>query len=213
MTPSTLPVSASLCYLCITENTPPEQQGRYLHIVCESCQRPYCDKHASILDSTYCHPCKNDFQVTRQDFICAGVQVSHKVDEKTGEVLRDTKGEPLLERRPYSTKSKQIILFGNDWLFSEIKMSELTEEQCELKLEWHKAHVSYLEMLITQHRITKAHKLAQVKVPQVQRTEKKSKEKKEKSLEILAQSLQGMKPEDLALLMQRLQESVKNGNK
>lgn len=205
--PSAQPAIPSLCYLCLSENTPVEEQGRELRISCTKCERPYCDKHASPLDSTCCTPCLNDFQVTKQDFICAGVEVSHRIDAN-GHVVKDNNGNPVQVRRPYQTKSKQIILFGNDWLFAELKMSEMSEEQCEISLEWHRAHVSYLEQCITQHRIDKAHKLAQVKIPAAQRTEKKVKEKKEKSLEMLAESLKNMKPADLAQLMKRLQESV-----
>lgn len=210
-------ISQTLCYLCLADNTPPDQQGTSLHVNCESCNRPYCEKHASILESTYCQPCKNDFQVTKQDFICAGVETSHKIDEKTGKVITDEKGDVVIVRRPYQTKSKQIILFGNDWLFSELKMSEMTEEQCETALEWHRAHVSYLEHCITQHRVTKAHKLAQVRITPAERqaakqAKSKTREKKQASLEMLAQSLQNMSKQDLATLMQRLQESV-NGEK
>lgn len=211
-TTNTIPTIPTLCYLCIADNTPQEQQGVELHVNCDKCNRPYCDKHASVLESTSCNACLHDFQVTKQDFICAGVETSHKVDAK-GKVVTNEQGEPIIVRRPYQTKSKQIILFGNDWLFSELKMSELTEEQCEIKLEWHRAHVSYLEQCITQHRITKAHKLAQVRITPIQRQqqEKKTRDKKQKSLEMLAQSLQSMSPSDLAMLMQRLQESVNGG--
>jgi len=207
-----IPTIPTLCYLCLTDNTPVEMQGLELRVNCTKCSRPYCEKHASILDATYCNGCLNDFQVTKQDFICAGVETSHKLDHH-GRVVTNEKGEPIIVRRPYQTKSKQIILFGNDWLFAELKMSEMSEEQCDVALEWHRAHVSYLEQCITQHRITKAHKLAQVRVPHAVRTEKKAKEKKEKSLEMLAQSLKSMLPNDLAALMQRLQESVAGGGK
>jgi hypothetical protein len=202
----------SLCYLCLADSTPIEMQGLELRINCLKCNRPYCEKHASILDSTNCNACLNDFQVTKQDFICAGVETSHQLDHK-GRVITNEKGEPIIVRRPYQTKSKQIILFGSDWLFAELKMSEMSEEQCEVSLEWHRAHVSYLEQCITQHRITKAHKLAQVRIPHAVKTEKKAKEKKEKSLEMLAQSLKSMSPSDLASLMQRLQESLAAGVK
>jgi hypothetical protein len=207
-TTPTGPVIPSLCYICIADNIPQDARGTHLHVLCDVCQRPYCDKHASFLDATCCQACKNDFQVTRQDYVIAGVEVSHKLDPLTGEVVRDAHGDAVMERRPYRTTSRQIILFGNDWLFSEIKMSQLSEEQCEIKLEWHRAHVSYLEQCITQHRIAKAHKLAQVRIPAAQRVEKKAKERKEKSLELLAASLKGMKSEDLAALMMRLQENV-----
>jgi hypothetical protein len=212
---STPPQIHTLCYLCLIENTPLEQQGVELHVNCDKCQRPYCEKHASVLESTSCSACLNDFQVTKQDFICSGVEVSHKVDEQ-GKVIVDEKGEPVRVRRPYQTNSKQIILFGNDWLFSELRMSDLTEEQCEVKLEWHRAHVSYLEQCITAHRITKAHKLAQVRISPAERAAQKQnttkkREKKQASLEMLAQSLQNMSKADLATLMQRLQESVGGG--
>lgn len=210
--PPEIPPPHTLCYLCLADNTPVEMQGVELHVNCLKCNRPYCEKHASILDSTYCNACQNDFQVTKQDFICAGVETSHQVDHK-GRIVTNEKGEPIIVRRPYQTRSKQIILFGNDWLFAELKMSEMDEAQCETSLEWHRAHVSYLEQCITQHRITKAHKLAQVRIPPAVRNEKKQKEKKEKSLEMLAQSLKSMNPNDLAALMKRLQESVAGGKK
>ena len=203
----------SLCYLCILEQTPIEFQGRSLRINCTKCHRAYCEKHAAILDVTYCQPCLSDFSVTRQDYIRAGVAITHVMDAN-GNVVKKENGEPETERRYYSTKSKQIILFGNDWLFAEIKMSEMTEAQCETALEWHKAHVSYLEAVITQHRVAKAHKLAQVRIPVAQRIATRVKEKKEKSLQALAESMAGsMSQADMLKLLAKLQASVGGGKK
>lgn len=199
---------SSLCYLCILEQTPCEFQGKSLRIDCTKCHRPYCEKHAAILDVTYCQPCLSDFSVTRQDYIRAGVAVTHVLDAN-GQITKNEQGEPITERKYYSTKSKQIILFGNDWLFAEIKMSEMSESQCETALEWHKAHVSYLEQVITFHRISRAHKLSQVKIPVAIRTERRVRDKKEKTLQALAESMAGsMSAADMQKLLAKLQASV-----
>lgn len=208
MPPVPIQPPSSLCYLCIADNTPQEQQGHALHINCDICDRPYCNNHASILESTSCQGCLNDFNVIKKDESYTGIEVYLKRDPRTGLVLNDENDQPIVVRKPYHLNYRQIMVMGNDWLFSQVKMSNMTEPQCETSLEWHRVHVSYLEMMINQHKAIEAHKKAQVKVPMAQRVEKKAREKKEKSLEMLAASLQSMKPEDLAALMQRLQESV-----
>lgn len=207
-TPSNTLQMSTLCYLCISENTPADKRGKYLHINCEKCKRAYCDRHASQYVPTYCQPCLEDISVTKQDYTNSGVAITHVYDDKGNPVL-DENGKPKTERKYYSTKSKQIIMFGNDWLFSELRWSELTEDQAENVLEYHRAAISYLEQVITSHRIAKAHKLASVKVPVAQRNVTKQKEKREKSLDALAQSMLGnMKASDLQNLIAKLQESV-----
>lgn len=214
MSPDIHPPIVPLCYLCVSENTPSDQQGSKLHVVCEKCKRAYCDKHASILDPTYCQPCLNDFSVTKQDYVRAGVAVTHKMDEN-GNVMKDANGQIVTERRYYSTKSKQIILFGNDWLFAELRWSDMTEEQCEISLEWHRGAVSFLEQRITEHRIVKAHELAKKKVPLGTKSvspKTVSKERKDKAFDALVSSMSGnMKKEDLAKLIAKLQQSVSGG--
>lgn len=203
------PLLQTLCYLCISDSTPPEKQGKHLHINCDKCGRCYCDKHASAFLPSFCDPCMSDIQVTKQDFVNAGVAVTHVVSENGEPVIDPLTGKQKIERKYYSTRSKQIILFGTDWLFTEIRLSELDELKAEQVLEYHRACISYLEQVITSHRIAKAHKLASVRVPVAQRNIVKTKERREKSLDALALSLGGnMKAEDLAKLIEKLQQSV-----
>lgn len=212
MSTTPLPSIPTLCYLCQTDNTPHDQQGQELRVNCEKCHRPYCNKHASLLEATCCNACLNDFQVIKKEDWYLGSITTFKINPTNGRIERDEDGLPVKIEKPFKTKYKQIMLSGNDWLFSEIHMSELTEDQCEVKLEWHKLHVSYLEMLIDQHRVTRAHRLAKVRVPVQVRTEKKEKDKRQKSMEMLAKSLSSLSKTELASLMAQLQNSV-NGVK
>lgn len=95
MSTNTTPAIPTLCYLCIADDTPVEEQGVELHVNCDKCNRPYCNKHASVLESTSCNACLHDFQVTKQDYICAGVETSHQVD-KHGKVVTNKNGDPVI---------------------------------------------------------------------------------------------------------------------
>ena len=188
----------SLCYICITSATPLEEQCTELRINCEKCNQPYGEKHASTIDSKYCQDCLKDFDVTKQDYIRAGVEVSSQTDEN---------GNRVEVRKSYKTTSTQIILFGQDWLFNEIRISQLSLEQLETSIEWHRANVSLMESEITRHKIERSHKLAKVKVPMGDRTKIKTREKQEKKLAQLSESLLNTfkNPEDLAKLIAQLQ--------
>lgn len=181
----------SLCYKCQQGNVAIEEQCKELRIHCDKCNQSYGEKHASILDSLICEDClpANSFDVTYQDYRRAGVSE-----------FTDSNGNK--QRKYYETKCKQIILFGQDWLFAELRISDMSQAQLEKALEWHKGHVSLMEAEITRHKTEKAHKLAAVKIPISEKTKRLSQHQKEQKVKTLAESLTGnLKPNEIAVLM------------
>jgi hypothetical protein len=202
--PEPLQELASLCYRCQQLNIPVTEQCKELRINCDKCSRSYGEKHASTLDPLLCEEClpANSFDVTRLDYISAGVEQS-------------TNPDGTKTRRYYQTKCKQIILFGQDWLFAELKIHSMSEAQLEKAIEWHRAHVSLMEQEITRHKTEKAHKLASVKIPIAEKTKRMSQHQKAEKLKQLASSLTGnLKQADLLKLIQQLQgQGQNNGQK
>jgi len=149
-----------ICYICIAEKTEPELQGKELRINCSRCDRPYCNKHCSAVDSQFCKECVKDFQVIEKHDTRNGVQEFVVIDP-TG------KKDDSVVRIPYKTKFKQITLLGTDWLFYETAISAMSDTQLEAALQWHKAAVTEIEIEITEHKVRKAHNLAKLPLPKV----------------------------------------------
>lgn len=198
--PEPLTEPLSLCYKCQQLNLPTIEQCKELRIHCDKCFRSYGEKHASPLDSLLCEEClpANAFDVTHQDYVRAGVEQS-----------KDSSGN--ITRRYYQTKCKQIILFGQDWLFAELHIHSMNQTQLEKAIEWHKAHVSLMEVEITRHKTEKAHKLAQVRVPVAEKNKRLSQHQKDEKLKQLVSVLSNsMKPSEIEALIKKLQNG---GNK
>jgi hypothetical protein len=156
----------TLCYLCIANAAPEEQQGKELRINCTRCDKPFCDKCASRTDPQFCRMCLTDFQVVQTNQLYNGVEEI---------LIIDPSGErpDTIARIPYKTRFKQIKLMGTDWLFYETAISAMSDSQLEVALQWHKAAVSEIEVEITEHKIRKAQKDALVKIPKVTNIAKK----------------------------------------
>lgn len=149
-----------ICHLCIRDRTEKEHQGLELRINCTRCDKPFCDKHASVVDPQFCSDCVRDFQVIQTNQLYNGVEEILIVDP-TGK-----EPEKVL-RIPYKTRYKQIKLMGTDWLFYETAISGMSETQLAAALEWHKAAVSEIEVELTEHKIRRAQVLAKMPVPKV----------------------------------------------
>lgn len=189
----------SLCFKCQQLNLPISEQCKELRIGCDKCSRAYGEKHASILDPLLCEEClpANSFDVTYQDYRRAGVETS--TDENGNKT-----------RRYYSTSCKQIILFGQDWLFNEVRITSMSLPQLEKAIEWHRASVSLMEQEITRHKAERAHKLASVKVPIAEKTKRLSQHQRDEKLKTLASSLSGnLKANEIAALIAKLQGGKK----
>jgi hypothetical protein len=104
---------------------------------CLDCEQLYCHHNASIIDANRCISCLDDVSVTITDI-------------KTEKIITTQSGSTYTK----SQKAKQIKLGGMHWLFAQRKIDSLTDDQCELAIQYHRAYLNRMlaEREIRQHK-------------------------------------------------------------
>lgn len=115
-------------------------------IKCARCGAAFCLHYASTIDAQYCVNCMSRMSVTKE------------VLTKTYEHKNPETGDVHFYRR----KARLIKLEGLDWLFSQRKIVDLSDEELDLSIEYHR-NIMYL-MIAEQerHRNEKMHRYANV---------------------------------------------------
>ena len=128
---------------------------------CKRCSVIFCAHFASTTDNRYCANCMSDFRV------------QETIMEKKIDHLRPD-GTVNFSRK---YQAKPIQLMGNDWLFASKLIAEMSDEEIENSVEYHKANVSLMLMERESRKLERYHKLAGIKVT---RTSTESQEQREK---------------------------------
>ena len=98
--------------------------------VCRSCNKSFCEIHASSLDSSYCAPCV-DFSNTRIE------------------------SKPLIDIEGTQHKGRQLILTGETWMRNRDIIAKMTDVELEAKLTALKQAVHEAEMILDFRKIAK----------------------------------------------------------
>jgi hypothetical protein len=109
-------------------------------IQCARCGVAFCLHYASTIDAQYCVNCMSNVSVTKE------------VVTKTYKRMSAETGETHFYRR----RARSIKIGGLDWLFSQRKISELTDVELELSIEYHK---NILNLMIAEQERRKNEKM------------------------------------------------------
>lgn len=115
-------------------------------IKCTRCGAAFCLHFASTIDAQYCVNCMSDMSVTKE------------VVTKTYEHKNAETGETHFYRR----RARAIKIDGLDWLFSQRKISELTDVELDLSIEYHRNILNLMIAEQERRRNEKMHRYANV---------------------------------------------------
>jgi hypothetical protein len=96
--------------------------------LCQACHKPFCDKHVSSLDNSFCIACV-DFQNTRIE------------------------SKPLVDDEGVTHKGRHLILTGETWMRNRDVIAKMTDVELEAKLTSLKTAVHEAEMILDFRRI------------------------------------------------------------
>lgn len=131
--------------------------------VCKKCGVVHCKHYASVTDVRFCGNCISDFTI------------KETIIEKIVEHERPD-GSISFSRK---YQARNIKLEGTDWLFAAHLLSEMTDQEIEATIEFHRANVGLLldERQSRQHERYK--KLAGIKVVSIKHETQEDREKRE----------------------------------
>ena len=115
-------------------------------IKCARCDQSFCLHFASTIDAQYCVNCMSEMAVTKE------------VMTKTYEHRNTETNETHFYRR----KARNIKIEGLDWLFSQRKITELTDNELDLSIEYHRNILNLMIAEQERHRNEKMHRYANV---------------------------------------------------
>ena len=116
--------------------------------ICKRCSVVFCSHFASTTDNRYCGNCMADF--------C----VKETIMEKVVDHFRND-GTVSFSRK---FQCKHMKLEGNDWLFATNLIPDMSDQDIEAAIEYHKSNVSLMLMEREARKLERYHKLAGVKV-------------------------------------------------
>ncbi len=132
--------------------------------ICFRCKSEFCSHHASLVDVRACNKCLADFKVTES--------IETKVTE-----ISNAKGEVISRRMQHATK---YTLSGSDWMFTQRAIVDMSDQDLENTIEYHRAAASVMLTEREHRRQEKAHKLSQMKIIVPTRETQYDREEKER---------------------------------
>lgn len=136
-------LTSTVCDVCLELNL-----TTHSVIKCERCEQAFCFHFASNIDARYCVNCMSDMSMTKQVITKEYV---HRDSER---------GITSIYRR----RAREVKISGLDWLFAQRKISELSDTELDLTIEYHR---NILSLMITEQearRNAKMHRYAGIKV-------------------------------------------------
>lgn len=165
--------------------------------ICKKCGVVHCKHYASVTDVRFCGNCISDFTI------------KETIIEKIVEHERPD-GSISFSRK---YQARNIKLEGTDWLFAAHLLSEMTDQEIEATIEFHRANVGLLldERQSRQHERYK--KLAGIKITSVKHETQEEREKREAKELAKANKKSRVKTKDVTMdtLAAALQQLAKSG--
>jgi hypothetical protein len=156
---------------------------------CERCGNTYCVHFASTVDARYCGNCMVDFKVVET------------IEVKTT-IYENAEGHEIIRRRQIA---KSLKLEGTDWLFANMQISLLTDEELLAAIEYHRNIAGIMLLEREERKTEQLNKLSKVKLNLKQpatinasKAPKSSKTEAQKNQATIAKALAGLTPEQLA---------------
>ena len=186
------------CWLCDSPDI--------VNAKCTKCGKAYCALDSSKINpALYCSECMNEFTIEETTFTRTDTDYDEDKD------ILNT----------YTSKCKQIVFKGIDWMFACQKICELPDEELKPVLEYHRAFVYQLESELMVRQVKRAHAQVQMNHPAARKitgTTKVVKTKTVKQAKVSAGQIDMNLLVSLALKMgittgEQLQEFINNGGK
>ena len=132
------------CDVCIADNLLKNSGIRQ----CARCMNSYCIHYASKIDPLmYCVSCMSEMTLTRS----VVSKTTEHYNEQTDVTTR------------YTRKAREIKLEGEDWLFSQRKIRDLSDPELDMVIEYHRQYLMLLCDEQERRRMEKMHRHAGVK--------------------------------------------------
>ena len=201
-TPETAPepqhLASCVCEMCQELNL--TESGHITH--CERCGQPFCFHFTSNIDTAYCVNCMSDVEVTKQTI--TKEYIHRNAQERVTSV--------------YRRKAREIKINGLDWLFAQRKIIDLSDDELDLSIEYHRNILALQIYEQEVRRTARMHRYAGVHVvapsastettstttTTVKKTKTIKKNKKEEQLNALLKSMLGAKGMDLSSIEELL---------
>lgn len=191
-------LASCVCEMCQELNL--TEANRITH--CERCGQPFCFHFASNIDTAYCVNCMSDVEVTKQTI--------------TKEYIHRNDQERITS--VYRRKAREIKIDGLDWLFAQRKIIDLSDDELDLSIEYHRNILALQIYEQEVRRTARMHRYAGVHViapcvstsvtntttTTVKKTKTIKKNKKEEQLNALLKSMLEAKGMDIASLEELL---------
>lgn len=193
-------LGSQVCDICVGDNLLKNVGIR----TCARCRNPFCIHFSCKVDPlTYCVSCMSQIELTRS--------VVTKTIEHYDEVT-DT-------LRTYTRRAREIKLSGDDWMFAQRRVKDLSDDELDMVVEYHRQYLQLLCDDAERRRMEKAHRNANVKfvIPSAQVTSTtvtttkkvstvKLDKQKEQAAALLAQLLSQPGGADMAALLAKLKK-------
>ena len=191
-------LASCVCEMCQELNL--TVSGHITH--CERCGQPFCFHFASNIDSAYCVNCMSDVEVTKQTIT---KEYIHRNDQERVTSI-------------YRRKAREIKIDGLDWLFAQRKIVDLSDDELDLSIEYHRNILSLQIYEQEVRRTARMHRYAGVHVvapsastetastttTTIKKTKTIKKNKKEEQLNALLKSMLGAKGMDITSIEELL---------
>jgi hypothetical protein len=136
-------LTSTVCDVCLELNL-----TTHSCIKCQRCEQAFCLHFASAVDAVYCVNCMSDISVTKQIITKEYV---HRDDER---------GVTSIYRR----RAREVKIAGLDWLFAQRRITDLSDMELDLAIEYHRNILSLMISEQESRRNVKMHRYAGVKV-------------------------------------------------
>jgi hypothetical protein len=136
-------LTSTVCDVCLELNL-----TTHSCIKCQRCEQAFCFHFASAVDAVYCVNCMSDISVTKQIIT---KEYTHRDDER---------GVTSICRR----RAREVKIAGLDWLFAQRRITDLSDMELDLAVEYHRNILSLMISEQESRRNVKMHRYAGVKV-------------------------------------------------
>jgi hypothetical protein len=135
-------LTSTVCDVCLELNLTTKSC-----ICCERCEQAFCLHFASMVDARYCVNCLSDISMTKQ--VITKEYVHHDGEHNITTV--------------YRRRAREVKINGMDWLFAQRQITDMSDMELDLKIEYHRNILSLLISEQENRRNAKMHRYAGIK--------------------------------------------------
>ena len=137
-------LTSTVCDVCLELNLTTK-----VHVEkCERCEQAFCFHYASNVDARYCVNCMSDISMTKQ--VISKEYIHRDEKERITSV--------------YRRRAREVQIKGLSWLFAQRKITELSDVELDLSIEYHRNIMILMIDEQERRRNARIHRYAGVKV-------------------------------------------------